>query len=471
MRDPMKWIANDRLKRASAALFAAALLAAAADASALPAFARQTGQNCVSCHAGGQFPELTPYGRMFKLTGYTIGSSTTLPVSFMAVAAYNKTSNTTNGTDGVNAGSSALPKDGALALATGSLFLAGKVTDNIGVFIQSTYDNYSAQDPNTGKWHGHSQSDNVDLRFADRIVDDKRDFIYGLSINNNPSVQDVWNSAPAWTPPYVPNVGRADAATNVGTTPLIYELGQNVAGAGVYAYWRRQIYAELSMYQTADHGLKAFFSQGIATADMTKISGTSPYWRLAYTHEWGPHSAMIGTFGMIIKPFDDPLDPVGPTDRRTDIGIDAQYQYILDPHTVSFNASSVNERIAYASAKWDPSDANFTGTSSNASDTIRHTRLKLSYVYRAKYGASLAYFTTSGSGNPLVYDPGGLGLAGNPGSRVLVPEVFWMPIQNVRVGAQFWQYQQLMGASSNYAGDGRNASDNNTLFVYAWVAY
>ena len=28
------------------------------DAQALPSFARQTGQNCVACHAGGQFPEI-----------------------------------------------------------------------------------------------------------------------------------------------------------------------------------------------------------------------------------------------------------------------------------------------------------------------------------------------------------------------------------------------------------------------------
>jgi len=27
---------------------------------ALPVFARQTGQSLVACHAGGQFPELTP---------------------------------------------------------------------------------------------------------------------------------------------------------------------------------------------------------------------------------------------------------------------------------------------------------------------------------------------------------------------------------------------------------------------------
>ena len=56
------------------------------NAHALPLFARQTGQNCVACHAGGQFPELTPYGRIFKMTGYTIGNRVAVPVSAMAVA-------------------------------------------------------------------------------------------------------------------------------------------------------------------------------------------------------------------------------------------------------------------------------------------------------------------------------------------------------------------------------------------------
>jgi hypothetical protein len=38
-------------------------------ANALPSYARQTGQQCAACHNG--FPELTPYGRLFKLNGYT----------------------------------------------------------------------------------------------------------------------------------------------------------------------------------------------------------------------------------------------------------------------------------------------------------------------------------------------------------------------------------------------------------------
>ncbi|MGD0643005.1 MAG: hypothetical protein ABSC22_19870, partial [Roseiarcus sp.] len=38
-------------------------------ASAVPSFARQTGQPCANCHTA--FPELTPFGRRFKLSGYT----------------------------------------------------------------------------------------------------------------------------------------------------------------------------------------------------------------------------------------------------------------------------------------------------------------------------------------------------------------------------------------------------------------
>src|SRR6478672_81534 len=40
-------------------------------AQALPSFARQTGQPCGTCHT--DFPFLTPFGRRFKLLGYTTG--------------------------------------------------------------------------------------------------------------------------------------------------------------------------------------------------------------------------------------------------------------------------------------------------------------------------------------------------------------------------------------------------------------
>src|SRR5258708_35313532 len=66
-----------------------ALLAAPRPAAALPSYARQTGQQCAACHNG--FPELTPYGRLFKLNGYTFagGPKTDLPpLSLMLIPAF-----------------------------------------------------------------------------------------------------------------------------------------------------------------------------------------------------------------------------------------------------------------------------------------------------------------------------------------------------------------------------------------------
>ena len=41
---------------------------------ALPGYARQTGQPCAACHTA--FPELTPFGRRFKIGGYTLRAAT-----------------------------------------------------------------------------------------------------------------------------------------------------------------------------------------------------------------------------------------------------------------------------------------------------------------------------------------------------------------------------------------------------------
>src|SRR6266705_1181231 len=68
-----------------------ALLAATRPAAALPSYARQTGQQCAACHNG--FPELTPYGRLFKLNGYTFtGGNLDVPaIAGMAVPSFTHT--------------------------------------------------------------------------------------------------------------------------------------------------------------------------------------------------------------------------------------------------------------------------------------------------------------------------------------------------------------------------------------------
>jgi hypothetical protein len=343
-------------------------------------------------------------------------------------------------------------KDGNAIFQTGSIFLAGKVTENIGAFIQTTYNNYDSQGA-SGQWQGKWGSDNVDIRYADRLIDMKSDFIYGLSLNNNPSVTDPWNTAPAWIQ-YVPTqfgVTAPDAA------PLVSQLGAQVAGLSAYTLWNNTVYAEVAAYQTANRAW-SFLSQGTANIDQVKLKGTNPYLRLALTHEWGPHNAMVGMFAMNAEVYPDNLNATGPTTDYRDRGVDAQYQYLLDPHTVTVQASYVKESM---------SNGDITGVATNSYNTLQQIRVKGSYVYQAKYGASLSYFSTTGSTDTTLYPD----VATNPDTRGWTPELFWIPRQNVRVGMQYYAFQRYHGASNNYDGAGRNASDNNTLFFYVWGAY
>src|SRR5471032_2898028 len=75
---------------------------------AVPSFARQTGMACAACHT--VFPELTPFGREFKLNGYvldnikqvtgidtsahqTLALNSVPPISMMVQVSYTHTSN------------------------------------------------------------------------------------------------------------------------------------------------------------------------------------------------------------------------------------------------------------------------------------------------------------------------------------------------------------------------------------------
>ena len=60
------------------------LILAATEAAAVPSFARQTGQDCYACHT--VFPELTPIGRAFKLTGYVLNKKGTKTLDFPPIA-------------------------------------------------------------------------------------------------------------------------------------------------------------------------------------------------------------------------------------------------------------------------------------------------------------------------------------------------------------------------------------------------
>jgi hypothetical protein len=448
---------------AIATLFGIVATSLPVDSSALPLFARQTGQNCLACHAGGQFPELTPYGRKFKLTGYTMGERATLPLAVMGVVSSTRIDNTANG----GFTSADFPNNGKLEFTTMSVLCCGKITDNLGVFAQWTYDVYDHQN-DQGNWIGHAHMDQFDLRYADRFIDANSDLIVGVSLNNNPGVSDVWNThnnAFTPVPTYVPaansvNTG-AVSGLDVPFTPFIEGEGQVAGGLTAYAFWNNTIYAELGFYRNVK-GVLSFMNDphysDIGYPNL--IQGSNPYWRLAYNKDWGANSAMIGLHGMTADAYSDPTNTGSSLVKFRDIGIDGQYQYILDPHVVTAMFSYTHEKQTY------PADQ--LGTlADNSSDTLDYLRLKATYVYQAKYGASLAYTSIRGSNDATLWGSAN----GAPNSRLWAPEVFWMPIQYVRVGLQYYKWDQYLGAKSSYDGNGRNAKDNNTLFFYVWGAY
>ena len=75
------------------------------------------------------------------------------------------------------------------------------------------------------------------------------------------------------------------------------------------------------------------------------------------------------------------------------------------------------------------------------------------------------------NGTLIKTDGAGSNLSGSLTTRGATLEGFWTPIQYMRVGLQYAAYNRYNGASKNYDGFGRSASDNNSLFLYAWMAY
>jgi len=411
------------------------------DSLAVPAFAKQTAQSCIACHAGGQFPELTPYGRLFKLTAYTIGERA-LPISVMAVAGASRMAKPIQVDASLqenNAGQGlSNPINQSISFETGSLFLAGKVTDNIGGFAQITYDNFAAPNSTGVNTVGHTGADNIDIRYADQIVTRSSNLIYGLSLNNNPSVSDPWNTAGAWMN-YVPSTGGKGSNAYIDATTPYPSNGFPgfVTGLNAYAFLNKKYYGELGFYRTANKFL-SFMNSG---HDASPIKGSNPYWRVAYNKEWGPENLMVGLSGMTSHPYDSvagvALSDAASYYKSKSNGLDMQYQYLLDPHAITVQGV-YQHQITWPSIQ---DGGNALGTNLS--------RLKASYTYMAKYGGSLSHFNQSGNFATAT--------KGN------TSEIFFIPVQNIRLGLQYTQYSRVANID--------NPHDANTLRLYGWFAY
>ncbi|TLZ33888.1 MAG: cytochrome C [Gammaproteobacteria bacterium] len=438
-------------------------------ASAVPSFARQTGMPCSQCHTLSFGPALTPYGRQFKLNGYTFGEGEhPMPLAFMVQGGFSHT----DVAPPADAQPAHFAPNNNVSVDQVSVFLATRLTEHIGMFSQSTY---SGEDR-------HFSWDNTDIRYARPLKLFGTDAVVGISVNNNPTVQDLWHSSPAWAYPYI----GSPLVPGIGAAPVIGGLGGVVAGATAYTMIHDHVYLEAGAYKgLSDRWLG---NVGLYPDNNVHINGAAPYWRAAYqftTGARGEHYFSVGTFGMDVKMQPDVAVP--DTDHYTDVALDATYQYTPEgPGAILVNASLIHEKQQL--------NATFNaGGSANATNHLNALEIDASYAYRQTWSAGLGLFDTSGS-RDQTFDPvtgtyGGLytpaafsgSNSGTPDTRGATMQFECVPLGkmqswgrpwvNLRVGLQYTAYLRFNGGTSNYDGLGRSASQNNSLFLFSWMAF
>ena len=330
-----------------------------------------------------------------------------------------------------------------------SVFLAGAITPKIGAFIQVTYDPQS----------GTIGLDNTSIRFATPVTLASKPGVFGLSLNNNPTVQDVWNSTPAWGFPFV---GSAVAPTPAAATLVDGGLAQTVAGLSAYTFWNDAIYGEVGAYRWAPQGAPALPDPTVAGV----VDGIAPYWRVALTHSFGDNYLEIGTYGMTARRQPGSFVNGGVTDRFTDIAFDAQFQRPLGKNDLTIAGTWIHEARSLG-ASVD------SGFASVASQSVNTFRVRATYHLGQTYAFTVGPFVTTGTADTVLYAPGAVGgsRTGSPNSRGVVGEVDWNMWMNARLSLQYTAYTKFNGESSNYDGSGRNASDNNTLYAVVWLMF
>lgn len=417
------------MKNSSVAVLLLAAQIASTPAGAVPSFGAQTSQPCASCHIGSFGPALTANGREFKLGGYTAAENPDdlAAVSVVAYGSFTRTNAAQQGGAGRGYGPNNNP-----AFEGADFYLNGRITRDIGSYLEATWDTVNR----------NFQIGNMDIRYSRTNEVRGADLVWGLTLNNNPTVQDLWNSTPAWGYPF-----------------RVSPLAQRVMGLTAYGMWDDLVFAELGFYE----GLGRW---GRAVTGITPIAGsietrgTSPYWRAALQHEWGRSYAQIGTFGMATEYYPNGDGSARRTDRFVDAGVDFNYQF-------RFNPRSVTSDMIWASGSVIQEYATLAGSSllngTRRTDTLRISRLTLAYSIAATWTPSVQLFDISGSADPAFWGTRP-GRANSSGYVVEMAYSPWgkpdSPFQwlNVKLAAQYVGYTRFDGTA-------RGAADNNALYL------
>lgn len=416
-------------------------------ARAVPSFAQQTGQSCSQCHVGAFGPQLKPYGRDFKLYGYTSsdGQKHLPPIALTLQTSF---THTVGGQPGLVA-EGFKPNDNFSADQQVSAYYAGRIAYGVGAFVQVTYNGTA------GGWTW----DNLDIRYAHSTQILGQDTVFGITVNNSPTVQDLWNSTPSWGFPYN---SSSLAPTPLAATLADGALAEQVFGAGVYAMWNDTLYLEAAVYHDLNESLlERLISDSVQGEETEWFKGNVPYGRIAIEHATDNHYVQAGAFAFTADRYPAGSSLSGNPDYFVDRAFDANYQFTgSKTHFVSAHAIYIHENEDLRT------DQFFAGTHPN--DNLHTFRADVSYSFRDTWTPSVQIFHTGGSNDRALWGTAN----GSPDTRGYVAEIAYVPLgkpksspqwMNARLGVQYVGYQVFDGTASQ-------SSKNNTLYLSLWVA-
>ncbi len=464
-----------------AAISATIYAGATRQAHAVPAFAGQTGYPCQQCHIGALGPQLTPFGRNFKIHGYTLRGGDGFLAHFPFAIwtqwgfehyskAYPDSALASNG--------GGLPhyyntNDNA-GLDAVSMFLAGGLNEHVGAFIQVTYDNTAKA----------IASDNTDIRVVDDVTYFGKDAEIGLSFNNAPGLSDPYNSNYIWGYPFIGTF--LAPAPNAGTI-LSGRLQSNSIGVNAYTWWDDRVYVDLGAYETMSPGLLKLDGEAY---DPGSATGIEPYVSATYQWTWGKNNIHLG--GTFFHGRFNPTSPASSNgtdgsfghDDYTDFFTDHGYQFMGEDDVNLFTLDGYTDyEIQNLEGSSNPNSPYLS--SSQAHNNLFEFHEAATYYYKQTYGFTVAFDTISGKKNQFLYNTGANDSSGSkngsPDSTYWILEAdwvpfgkeesLWRPLLNWKLGVQYYIYTKFNGGTTNYDGYGRNASDNNTLFVFLWTVF
>jgi hypothetical protein len=435
-------------------LLAAAALTSPHAADAVPAFAQQTGQPCKSCHVGGFGPELTPLGREFKLGGYTLRTHSSVPLAAMAVTSF------THSRKDQDPAPEHLSRNDNVTLDEAAIFIAGGVGQHFGAFAEITYEGIDR----------HLTWDNLDVRAVTPAHLLGTDATLGLSLNNSPTVQDPWNTLPAWGFPFT----DTETTPTPDAAPLIDgALAQNVLGLTGYSWIGHHFYLEGGGYSSPSQGTLRWL--GSDPADPGNIHGLAPYARAAYSTNLAGGTFEFGGSYLKASLFPGRDRSSGLTDHYTDLGLDSSWQKVIGKSdTLSVNLRYEREHgdLRASCALSLVGDDNNPGC---ARYRLSEWRAAVRYTLHDRVGLVVSPFSITGSRNDNLFE------SGRPDSNGLMGEVdytLWPdgnspfgPLANARVGIQYTAYGKFNGRRHNFDGAGANAADNDVLRLFSWIAF